>query len=102
MTARMLMALVFSGVVFCAIFAMNFLAKSTGISDTANDAVLQALGLVMGLSWEAAFGEAVEGIGHRFDIDITRLEVEIAITLLLCLMVLPAWAWYILPQALAH
>merc|ERR1719238_1372839 len=100
MTARMLMALVFSGVVFLAIFAVNFLAKSIGISESANNAVLQVLGLLMGLSWEAAFGEAVEGIGHRFEIDVTRLEVQICITVLLCLMVLPAWAWYILPQAI--
>merc|ERR1711972_600032 len=51
-----------------------------------------------GLSWEAAFTQAVAGVADLYDHH-TKTLVDAAITSALCLLVLPAWALYILPRA---
>ncbi|CAK0820619.1 unnamed protein product, partial [Prorocentrum cordatum] len=61
--------------------------------------LLRVFGLLMGLSWEACFVTAVEDIseGHTKH---QRTFIISGITLALGLVVVPAWALYILPKVL--
>jgi hypothetical protein len=98
MTMRLLMALLFSAVSFVAILGIDALADRSGPEvETGLRALLKTSALVMGLSWEATFTEAVTSIGSGFEVP-ERTFVHLGITFGLCVVVLPAWAMYILPN----
>lgn len=102
MTALLTTSLFMSAFCFLGLLLIEFAAdRVLGQSGLAGLIALgNALGLVMGLSWESTFHEAVEGIGdlHLLPIGYT-LNVLVLIFVLL-VVTLPAWLLYILPEAL--
>lgn len=104
MTALLIMALFLSALSFAGIFVIEF--AETRMENTSKRAHLaglvalgEALGLVMGLAWETAFHEAVEGISELEVIPLGAGFNKVGLIFLLCLVILPAWMWYVLPEA---
>merc|ERR1740123_1767109 len=67
--------------------------------DLAVRAVIKAIAVLIGFSWEKAFDFAVEDVAKELsflDHSITKLLLAV----LLALTVVPAWRWYILPTIL--
>eukprot|EP00929_Paragymnodinium_shiwhaense_P012737 TRINITY_DN12044_c0_g1_i2.p1 TRINITY_DN12044_c0_g1~~TRINITY_DN12044_c0_g1_i2.p1 ORF type:complete len:164 (-),score=15.19 TRINITY_DN12044_c0_g1_i2:84-575(-) len=103
MTMRILMALIFSAVTFAAIIILDRLAdgSSPRVAKCYRH-LLIVFSLLMGLSWEAAFAYAVEGISGviitpETDAGIcTSALMNALLSTTLSAVVLPAWAWYIL------
>merc|ERR1712014_346737 len=58
--------------------------------------LLKTCALLMGLSWEATFNQGVHAIGLKYE-GSTRTLVIVLLTTATCLVVLPAWAMYIVP-----
>lgn len=102
MLARIVMALFDSVLVLGAIFIVDFIADRMESSQKALRTLMTSLGLLLGLAWEAAFDQSVEGIEEKFaPHDKTRkICLKLAMTFGLCIVVLPAWRNYILPMAL--
>jgi len=102
MSARMVQALAFSFFSFACIFVIDFFADRGYLDTSALRSLMSAMGLLLGLAWEGAFGEAIEGIGRVYeDRPTTHLAVIDSLGLSLCAIVLPAWAMYILPVAMS-
>jgi len=95
MTARMVMALLSSLLVFACIFAVD---KAADFNMPEFRPLADAFVLVMALSWEAAFDRAVQGIGEEFEGN-QKLWMETGLSIALCAVVLPAWMLYVLPRA---
>lgn len=101
MSARMVQALAFSFVSFACIFVIDFLADRGALDTSALRSLMSAMGLLLGLAWEGAFGEAIEGIGRVFeDQPKTHIVIMDTLGLSLCAIVLPAWAMYVLPSSM--
>jgi len=94
MTARMLLALVSSALAFLAIFVIDF-AQDYDVPGV--QPLIRGFILVMALSWEHAFHQAVKGVAVQFE-GKDAVFAKIACTVCLCLMVIPAWVWHILPK----
>lgn len=94
MTARMLLALISSIIAFVAIFVLDFLSDRN-ILETRS--LVNAFVVVMALAWEAAFDVAVQGVSELFE-GTQFIVVEVALSVFLSAMVLPAWALYIFPH----
>merc|ERR1719160_72482 len=82
------------------IFIVDFMADNMRTSEKALRHLMDALGLLMGLTWEAAFDQAAETTEERFAADNLRKRIvlKICVAVGLCTVVLPAWRWYILPK----
>lgn len=107
MTMRIIMALVFSAISFTAIIGIDRVADH--VRGTSGEKCLRDLlitfALLMGLSWEAAFTEAINGVGAAFPVHPSLASmsfdssiVTVTLGLALCAVVLPAWALFILPN----
>lgn len=98
------MSLMFTLLVFVAMRIIDRIADTeqadgeNGVSKGLRE-LLRVFGLLMGLSWEACFVTAVEDIseGHSQH---QRTFIVSGITLGLGMVVVPAWALYILPKVL--
>ncbi|CAK0893384.1 unnamed protein product, partial [Prorocentrum cordatum] len=100
MSARMLMAMVFSLACFMAIRIVDFFAdRASRSTQKGLRQLLSTFGIVMGLTWEACFTEAIEGITGDYH-GTYKTVADLGFTLILCAVVLPAWAMYILPKVL--
>jgi len=100
MTARLVMCVAFSAFAFVGIGIVDFIADRVdkGIEEGLR-ALLETLGILMGLVWEAAFVNATEGIvAHLHPLQLRTIS-DAGLNLLLCVVVGPAWAWYLLPNA---
>uniref|UniRef100_A0A7S4PXR8 Uncharacterized protein n=2 Tax=Alexandrium monilatum TaxID=311494 RepID=A0A7S4PXR8_9DINO len=80
---------------FCMImvFILDSLADRSVVNPKALRAVIQAFGLLIGLSWESCFDAVME--------DLHPKHFRTLIAVGLALYVLPGWRLYILPKALA-
>jgi len=104
MLARVVMALIDSVLVVFTLFGVDFIADHMqGRSERALRSLMTAMGLLLGLAWEAAFDQAVSGIEEKFAADSVRNRVllKVGMSAALCTLVLPAWRLYILPKAIA-
>jgi len=68
--------------------------------DKAILAVIDALGILIGFSWEQSFDCAVDVISEDVDKFIPKTFARLIMSLLLTLIVFPAWKGYILPTEL--
>jgi len=100
MSARMLMAMLFSVLCFAAIRIVDFFADRMP-PDTQKGLrqLLSTFGIVMGLTWEACFTEAIGGIAADYE-GTAAVIADIGLTVALSVVVLPAWALYILPKVM--
>lgn len=102
MTAELVQVMLFSLLSFISIRFIDKIAdKLVRGSETeiALRRTIKMFGLLMGLSWESTFTSAVEAIGSDLE-GKNRILFDAAVTSLICLAVLPAWAWYILPKTI--
>lgn len=101
MSARMVQALAFSFFVLALIFPLDNLADNGYIDEKGMRALMGAFGLLLGLSWEGAFDQAIEALGKELEGTPQRqFLVMVGMSMALCVVVLPAWAMYVLPAAL--
>jgi len=101
MSARMVQALVFSFFVLAMIFPLDFLADNNYIDEKGMRALMASFGLLLGLSWEGAFDQAIEALGREMqDTPQMQFLTMVSMSVALCIVVLPAWAMYVLPAAL--
>lgn len=96
MTARMIMSLSFSFLGFFLIIVLDFLADKGHAEKETLATLTLTVALVIGLSWEACFSTAVEAVGQVWG-DYGPY-VDSGLSLLLCLIVVPAWAMFILTK----
>jgi hypothetical protein len=102
MSARMLMAMIFSVGCFVAIRIVDcFADRASRSTEKGLRQLLSTFGIVMGLTWEACFTEAIEGIAADYE-GATATLVDFGFTFTLSAVVLPAWALYILPKVMAE
>jgi len=101
MSAQMYMAVIFSGASFLFIFALDFLSDRMPSLDHCFRALIEAFELLMGLSWESCFMTAVAGAtGSEFPNKYARVLASAKICGFLCVLIIPAWLWHILPRGL--
>eukprot|EP00927_Polykrikos_kofoidii_P067466 TRINITY_DN6295_c0_g1_i1.p1 TRINITY_DN6295_c0_g1~~TRINITY_DN6295_c0_g1_i1.p1 ORF type:complete len:698 (+),score=96.03 TRINITY_DN6295_c0_g1_i1:2-2095(+) len=99
MEMKVFMMLVFSAICFISMLGIDAIADRVDVHfEKGLRALLNSFALLVGLSWEATFAGAVVSIGSTFEDARTRAMVNVAITVGLCLVVLPAWGLYILPN----
>merc|ERR1712050_700296 len=68
--------------------------------DKAIRAVVQALGILIGFSWEKAFDTAVEGVSDFISF-FPPSGTKLGMAIVLAAVVVPAWRMHILPTILA-
>merc|ERR1712232_1112390 len=102
MTARMVMAMVFSFGCFMAIRIVDCFADNASQgTEKGLRMLLSTFGIIMGLCWEACFTEAINGISEEFH-GSKQVLVDVVLTLALSLVVVPAWSWYILTKVMEN
>lgn len=101
MTALLVVAGVLSFVCFSGIFIIAFAARNHVFAGhtTGLRALGSALGLVVGCAWEDVFIEAVGGVHQLNVFQLKASYSTLLIIFILCLVTLPAWMLYIMPQA---
>eukprot|EP00747_Dinoflagellata_sp_TGD_P165083 gnl/TRDRNA2_/TRDRNA2_185904_c0_seq1.p1 gnl/TRDRNA2_/TRDRNA2_185904_c0~~gnl/TRDRNA2_/TRDRNA2_185904_c0_seq1.p1 ORF type:complete len:514 (-),score=76.12 gnl/TRDRNA2_/TRDRNA2_185904_c0_seq1:42-1583(-) len=99
-TARMLVALSFSGLVFTVIFLQTFTTSWTLKERKAIEVLMVAMGLLLGISWHSIYDIAVRGVGGIFEGQTTSTLVNVGLRVGVCVVLLPAWGLYILPKAM--
>lgn len=64
-------------------------------------AIIESLGILVGFSWEKSFDVAVDSVAEGADESFLEFlpqpVLKLGLAFGLCLVVLPAWRWYILP-----
>lgn len=102
MTARVVMALVDSVLAISAIFVVDSMAYRSPRAERGLKLIMKAMGLLLGLAWEYSFEQAGEDITEKFTEPGSRerLLLKVAMAMVLCIVVLPAWKLYILPNSL--
>lgn len=61
--------------------------------------ILEGFVLCMGFYWEKLFFEALDGIQPREHTE-NGIQTFVLMTFIICVLLLPAWSWYILPKGL--
>jgi hypothetical protein len=102
MLQRLTMAGVNSFIVFGTILVIDKIADRLAHKpdiDYAFRSLLKTCSLLMGLSWESTFNQGVHAISGKYH-GSTQTLVVIGLSAITCAVVLPAWAWYILPNSI--
>eukprot|EP00419_Tripos_fusus_P005664 CAMPEP_0172674514 /NCGR_PEP_ID=MMETSP1074-20121228/12775_1 /TAXON_ID=2916 /ORGANISM="Ceratium fusus, Strain PA161109" /LENGTH=516 /DNA_ID=CAMNT_0013491925 /DNA_START=1 /DNA_END=1551 /DNA_ORIENTATION=- len=103
MGGEMVQVMLFSAISFISIrhidCVADYLRERGSEYEVALRRLITMFALLMGLSWESAFTSAVHVIGEDFE-GTARVLFDAVLTLGICLAVLPAWAWHILPKTI--
>lgn len=96
-----ILAILLSFVCFAIIFLLDKLEDWNvfgGQSNKAIENIIDALGILIGFSWEQSFDEAVDVISNAAEnLDIPRSWTRLIMSVALVTLVFPAWRAYILP-----
>lgn len=101
-SAVMSMALVFS---FAAILLILAVAKVTNSGSSGKEVMRltsDSLGLLVGFAWTSAILVVIKGNSYLYEAPSARLAMDVTLLLGFCLVILPAWLLYVLPQLLAN
>merc|ERR1719421_819051 len=99
MSARMIVAMVFSAMVFVSVFILDYIADREYMEPAGLRALIATLGMLMGLAWEAVFTLAIDSVSGWFEhTQSKKMLVEVGLTIIMCLLVLPSWVMHILPK----
>lgn len=96
------LALINTAIAFSLIRVLDFLADLEATDESVDMsilAVIEALGILVGFSWEQAFDEAVGSIAEKANF-LPPAACKLGLAVLLCALVCPAWRFYILPLEL--
>lgn len=102
--ACMLVGLCLTLLAFMAIFVLEITAEHIHTSDIVDPekvvrSLTLTLGIVIGFAWERAFHVGLHDVAHAVPAgDISRHTIERAASIVLILIVVPAWGMYIFPQ----
>lgn len=101
MLALIIMAFAASALGIVIIFVLDFFADHGILGRTRGQRLINAVGLLLGLSWEQTFDRAVDSIAEAFGMGQEQLATGFSF-FFFWLLVAPAWALYIQPSAAAH
>jgi hypothetical protein len=92
---------------YIGIFGADMLQRSTLIQSYTVDRLMNTIGVCVGLAWEKAFHVAIVTVsGAALESNWTEILVHdhdtatLVFTVVQCMIVLPAWWWYLLPAYL--
>lgn len=91
----MVVALYMTLFVLVLVFGLNVMRNNT--AGKVMRPVVLGLGLVVGFLWERVFDIALEAIAEEHHMQ--EALVVTPISLAICIVVLPAWKWYVMPKA---
>ena len=94
-TGKLLLPMVITLLSFALIFAVEQLAAGPRL-DQSLGALIGALGILIGFSWEDCFDVAAGSLAASADL-LPDVLTKLLLSTLLCGMAVPAWRWYILP-----
>jgi len=96
---QVIVAIIVSGVSFFIIWTFDKIedAQILPNASKAIEAMIDALGILIGFSWEQSFDVAVDVISESVDKFIPKVFGRLIMSFLLTLIVFPAWKKYILP-----
>jgi hypothetical protein len=100
MTAAVMMALFLSAFIFLAIYALELLTRRHPNFTTPIRSFCSGLTIVVGLSWQRVFYIAATYAGAQYD-SYEHL-VDISFIVAVCVVVTPAWLWYIVPKTVSE
>jgi len=101
MTARVIQAITLSLVTFIVIVLLKGSGDRGWLTAPSVKLLMASFGLMLGLSWEGAFGQALEVVAEAGENAGGKLSTcgSDLLGLTVCVIVLPAWAFFILPNA---
>jgi len=100
---QVIIAIFISGISFSVIWGFDKLEDSGVLGSEADKAILaiiDALGILIGFSWEQSFDVAVDVISEDVDKYVPKTLARLVMSFALTAIVFPAWKMYILPQEL--
>lgn len=100
---QVIIAIIISGMSFTVIWLFDKLEDSGALGHSADKAILaiiDALGILIGFSWEQSFDVAVDVISEDVDKYIPKTFARLIMSFALATIVFPAWKAYILPTEL--
>jgi len=83
------------------IFVLDKLADADFTDDAIDKSIrelIKALGILIGFAWEKSFDAAVVSVAEEASHSIAPSVTKLIMSLVICITVIPAWRWYILPQ----
>merc|ERR1719379_2548721 len=100
---QVIIAIFISGLSFSVIWCFDKIEDSGILGEAASkaiDATIDALGILIGFSWEQSFDVAVDVISEDVDKYMPKTFARLLMSIALTLIVFPAWKGYILPTEL--
>lgn len=103
----LILALCIGFCTICAVFVLDFFADTFGelegdqrvVDPKALRAIITALGILVGLSWEDTFDACLEGLAEFNAESSNRALLQAVMNMMLAGLAFPAWKLYILPRA---
>jgi len=83
------------------IFVLDKLADADFTDEAIDKSIrelIKALGILIGFAWEKSFDAAVVSVAEEASHSIAPSVTKLIMSLVICITVIPAWRWYILPQ----
>lgn len=99
--ARVVLAMLLSVYSIFQVFLLDFIAdrmKSKFLRKSCR-LVTRGFGLALAFSWEASFDVSIETVAKGTK-GFSEAGLKLILALVLCIIVAPAWAWYILPKTM--
>jgi len=91
-------------ITFCC-YVMIFVLDKLADADFTDDAIdksirelIKALGILIGFAWEKSFDASVESVSDEAAHYCPEPVTKLIMSLIICVTVIPAWRWYILPE----
>lgn len=91
-------------ITFCC-YVMIFVLDKLADADFTDDAIdksirelIKALGILIGFAWEKSFDAAVVSVAEEASHSLAPSVTKLIMSVVICITVIPAWRWYILPQ----
>jgi len=91
-------------ITFCC-YVMIFVLDKLADADWTDEAIdksirelIKALGILIGFAWEKSFDSAVASVAEEAAHSVAPTVTKLIMSMVICITVIPAWRWYILPQ----
>jgi len=91
-------------ITFCCyimIFVLDKLADAEFTDDAIDKSIrelIKALGILIGFAWEKSFDASVESVADEAENQFPKSVTKLIMSMIICITVIPAWRWYILPE----
>jgi hypothetical protein len=91
-------------ITFCCyvmIFVLDKLADADFTDSSIDKSIrelIKALGILIGFAWEKSFDASVESVADEAEREMPQSVTKLVMSVIICVTVIPAWRWYILPE----